>query len=136
MPFWQLYYHIVWATKDRLPLITSDIEGHLHQIVRNKVASFEGELYAINGTHDHIHIAASIPPTIALAKFIGEIKGAASFHINHSPKGDHTLDWQRGYGAISFRDSELSKVVEYILAQKQHHADGKISKSLEDCGDS
>ena len=26
MAFWRLYYHVVWATKNREPLITPEIE--------------------------------------------------------------------------------------------------------------
>jgi len=26
MALWRPYYHLIWATKNRLPLITSDIE--------------------------------------------------------------------------------------------------------------
>ena len=33
MALWQLYYHWVWATKERLPLIQPSWEGDLH---RNK----------------------------------------------------------------------------------------------------
>lgn len=29
MPYWRLYYHFVWATKKRLPLITPEVEGTL-----------------------------------------------------------------------------------------------------------
>jgi REP element-mobilizing transposase RayT len=30
MPFWRLHYHLVWATKKRIPLITPDVESELH----------------------------------------------------------------------------------------------------------
>ena len=27
MPFWQLHYHFVWATKERVPIIEPDAEA-------------------------------------------------------------------------------------------------------------
>jgi putative transposase len=30
MALWRLYYHIIWATKKREPLITNDIEKKLY----------------------------------------------------------------------------------------------------------
>jgi REP element-mobilizing transposase RayT len=27
MPYWRMFYHIVWTTKHRAPLITPDLEG-------------------------------------------------------------------------------------------------------------
>lgn len=30
MPYWRLFYHVVWGTKNRLPLIESAWEADLH----------------------------------------------------------------------------------------------------------
>lgn len=29
MPYWQLFYHLVWSTKNREPLITPIVEKHI-----------------------------------------------------------------------------------------------------------
>jgi len=34
MPYWQLFYHIVWATKNREPLIPADARPELHAYLR------------------------------------------------------------------------------------------------------
>jgi len=36
MPYWQLFYHIVWSTKDRLPLLPPDIETVIFNLLRSK----------------------------------------------------------------------------------------------------
>ena len=36
MPYWQLFYHIVWTTKKRLPLLTPDVEPVVYEFLRVK----------------------------------------------------------------------------------------------------
>lgn len=36
MTFWRLYYHLVWATKDREYLIQSEMEDRLRSYIVNK----------------------------------------------------------------------------------------------------
>jgi putative transposase len=38
MPFWRLYYHLVWATKNREPLIVPQIEPRLYAYLVHKAA--------------------------------------------------------------------------------------------------
>lgn len=133
MPFLRLYYHIVWATAGRQPIIHPHIEYQVHESIKDKIRALGGEVFAVNSALDHVHIAATIPPTISISKFIGAIKGASAFHINHLPDNPHTIDWQRGYGILSLRRSNLEQIKEYIKRQKEHHALGKLWPSLEDC---
>lgn len=135
MPFWKLYYHIVWSTKGRQPMITSDIEDQVHQAMRRKAKALGGEVFEVNGTEDHVHMGASIPPSVSISRFVGEVKGATTHHINHLPDGDRGFEWQRGYGVVSFRYDNLQVVTDYIRGQKEHHASGKLWPTLEDCSE-
>ena len=40
MAFWRLFYHIVWATKGREPLITQELEAELYGYLRGKRISW------------------------------------------------------------------------------------------------
>ena len=62
MSFWRHYYHIVWATKARRPLITAQVEVRLYGYLVSKACELETHVYAINGIADHVHLVASIPP--------------------------------------------------------------------------
>lgn len=81
--------------------------------------------------NDHVHIAVSIPPKIALAKFIGEVKGHSSHFVNHVIKPDFEFYWQTEYGALSFGERNLSSVVGYIHKQKERHAKGALIELME-----
>lgn len=81
MPFSVLYYHIVWATHERLSLITPYVEPIIFDAIRHKSAEFNSSIHALNRTADHIHIAVSIAPSIAVAEWIKSIKGRSSYIV-------------------------------------------------------
>ncbi len=76
-------------------------------------------------------------PNILVSDWVGKLKGSTSHYINHEvqPK---SLQWQRGYGILSFGTKDLQWVVNYILNQKEHHKKGTIFDRLEkfegECG--
>jgi hypothetical protein len=41
------------------------------------------------------------------------------------------LEWQNGYGVVSFGTKDLEWVTAYARNQRQHHAEGKIHERLE-----
>ena len=131
MPYSKLYYHFIWATKERLPLIEPTFEPDLYRAIAAKVQKMDGFLHAIGGTQDHIHLAVSILPKLAPAAFIGEVKGNASHFINHITKPDVAFYWQDEYGVLTFGEKNLSAVVRYIQNQKKHHADGTVIATME-----
>jgi REP element-mobilizing transposase RayT len=122
LPYWQLFYHIVWATKNRLPLLTADVEPIIHGFLRSKAVGLGATVFALNGTTDHVHIVAAIPPKIALAKFIGQVKAVASTKFNKSGLSTTPLFWQEEYGAFSFDGKRLPNYIAYVERQKEHHA--------------
>jgi len=131
MPYWKLYYHFVWSTKGRQPLINASLEPAIYRAIAAKVLEMGGTVHAIGGTSDHVHLAVSVPPKVALAKFIGDVKGNSSHYVNSVVKPDFEFHWQDEYGVLSFREKDLPGVVKYIQNQRKHHADGTIMTILE-----
>jgi hypothetical protein len=41
------------------------------------------------------------------------------------------LQWQAGYGAVSFGTDDLEWVKEYVRNQEEHHASGRLFDRLE-----
>ena len=131
MPYYKLFYHFVWATKRREALIMPEFEAQLYSAIAAKVKEMDGIVHAIGGMEEHLHLAASVPPKLALATFIGEVKGNTSHFVNHVIIPKHKLYWQDEYGVLSFGEKNLSYIVRYIKNQKQHHAEGNIQDRLE-----
>ncbi len=131
MPYWQLYYHLIWATKDRHPLITANLEVELHRYLRGKGIDNGGIIHAVGGLEEHVHVVASIPPRIAVATYVGQLKGASSHWVNHIYKLPDYFQWQEGYGAISFGKRALPTVVEYVLTQRERHNEKHLIQAME-----
>jgi putative transposase len=130
MSFWRLYYHLVWSTKQRLPIITPDKEAELYGYIIGKANYLNCITHAINGTENHIHIVTSIPPNLSISEFIKIIKGSSSRHWNNSFSSEQ-LYWQEGYGVFSLGSKQLETAVNYVKNQKIHHAQGTAIASLE-----
>lgn len=130
MSYRRLYYHLVWATYRRRPTITRDVERSIHRALRNKARELGVFVYAIGNIEDHIHLALSIPPTIAVAECIRHLKGASSYTVNREHAGID-FAWQTGYGAFTFSDRAKPIVVAYVRNQKRHHRAGTTHPALE-----
>ncbi len=131
MPYWQLYYHLVWATKRREPLIQVDLEPELYSYLRGKALSLGAIVHAIGGVADHVYVVAPIPPRIAVAAFVGQLKEASSHWVNHISGYPLRLDWQEGYGAFSLTRRALPFLGRYVLEQCRTHATGRVIPVLE-----
>ena len=130
MPYWQLIYHITWATKDREPLLTEQIENDAHERIRVQAIKLGAMVHAVNGMADHIHLIASVPPTVQLSTFVGQVKGAVSATINRDHPNQR-LQWQPSYAIFSLDAKRLPHHVAYVQRQKAHHADQTIFPVLE-----
>jgi putative transposase len=56
--------HIVFSTKDRLPMITADHKPRQWLYMSGIICNIGGEALAINGMADHAHLLVLLPPTI------------------------------------------------------------------------
>ena len=122
MPYWRLYYHLIWTTKNRHPLIASAWEADLYGYLWGKAAAMGCLPHAIGGVADHVHVVISIPPRLAVAQVVGRLKGASAHHVNHVLAERKSFQWQAGYGALTFGERALPRVVRYVQRQKVHHA--------------
>ncbi len=131
MPYWQLFYHLIWTTKNRQPLLTPEVEPVIYDLLRSKAIGLEATLFALNGVEDHVHMVVAVPPKVALATFIGQVKGVASARFNQSNQSATPFYWQEEYGAFSFDGKRLPNYVAYVNNQKHHHAAGNVIPILE-----
>ena len=68
-------YHIVYPTKYRHPIITTEIWGYLYEKLK-EVTTHYPKLYIKEANHDkdHIHLLISIPPQMTIGRVIGLLK--------------------------------------------------------------
>ncbi len=131
MPYWRLHYHLVWATRERVPLLSAALEHETHCAILDKARELGVIVHGIGNVEDHVHVAVSIPPKLAVADCVKHLKGGSSYRVNHRRDVSEHLEWHDGYGALTFGDSAMKAVVAYVLNQKEHHRQGTVRPSLE-----
>ena len=128
-----MYYHLVWATKNREPMIEQRLESQLHGYMRAKAVELGATVFALNGMPDHVHMVASVPPKVALADFISQVKGFSAHEVRAH---ERRFRWQSEYGLFSFDRKRLPRYVAYVENQKRHHAERATHRVLEHTSDS
>lgn len=123
----------MWHTKNSLPLLTPVVGPLAHRAIRNRIIETQGaSVHKIGGIETHVHIAVTVPPNLLLSDWIGRLKGGSSHDVNQqSESRDKQLQWQSGYGVVSFGTKDLPWVVDYIKNQRQHHDSGTAAERLE-----
>ncbi len=117
----QLYVHIIFAVKNRDALIHPDWEVELFKYITGIVQSKGQKMLAINGTQNHIHLFIGFKPDCRISDLVREIKKASDKYVMESQFTKVPFQWQGGFGAFSYADSQLDIVIKYILNQKEHH---------------
>jgi putative transposase len=117
----QIHIHFVFAPKFRNALIATDWEDELYKYITGIVRNHDHKMIAINGLPDHIHFLAGVRPNQSISELIQNVKGDSSVWINDKKFTRHHFEWQAGYGAFSYSKSQLPKLIEYIMNQKEHH---------------
>jgi len=121
-PYTQLYLHLVWATWDRLPLITEAIEPRLYAAIAQKCRDLKCVPLAIGGIADHVHLLVRLHTTVAVSTLAKEVKGSSSHLVTHEITPGEFFKWQGAYGAFTLRKEDVPGVQSYIERQKKHHA--------------
>jgi len=123
--------HCVFATKERRPLITPDLQQRLWPYLGGIARENKMIVIGIGGVADHIHILTSIPPTLSVAKSVQLLKGNSSKWIHDTFKEHWAFEWQEGYGAFSIGRSGIDDTIGYIDKQPEHHQKMTFRQELE-----
>ena len=115
-----LLYHLVFATKNREPLIEPAWRDRLHEYLGGAVRGLGGTPQGVGGVADHVHLLIGLKPTHCLSDFMRELKKASSIWVSealHPP----AFAWQEGYAAFTVSASARASVQDYIARQEEHH---------------
>jgi REP element-mobilizing transposase RayT len=116
-----LHYHIVFGTKDRMPLISASWRARLHEYLGGTVHGLGGMPEAIGGVADHVHLLVELKSTHCLADFVRELKKASSAWVHETIESSDKFAWQNGYAAFTVSATSRNAVREYIRNQEEHH---------------
>jgi REP element-mobilizing transposase RayT len=116
-----LLIHVIFSTKDRVPLIAEAIRPRLHAYLATVARNSDCECFCVGGVADHVHLAIRLPRTLAVADLLEELKTSSSKWLKTQSPLLQTFSWQRGYAAFSVGPSDLEPLRRYIQRQEEHH---------------
>ena len=126
----EINLHVTWHTKDSTPLLTPTVEPFVHEFLKQRLIHTEGVyIHEVGGIETHVHLVVTVPPTLLVSDFIGQLKSAGLPHEVNQRLGLHnkTLQWQTGYGVLAFGARDLEWVKQYVRNQREHHARGTFT---------
>ena len=115
-----LHYHLVFSTKDRVPLIMPAWRERLHAFLGGIVNQLDGIPEAIGGVGDHVHLLIGLRATHCLADVMREVKSVSSRWV-HEEIGERAFAWQEGYGGFTVGAPQCPAVRAYLARQEEHH---------------
>ncbi len=119
--FSQIYIHIVFAVKGRDNLLQKDWREEVFKYISGIIREKGHKPIIINGYNDHVHCFIGLTPSIAISDLVRDIKNNSSKFINEKRYLKSKFQWQEGYGAFSYSQSQIKRVYDYILNQENHH---------------
>jgi putative transposase len=121
MSYVSSYFHCVFSTKERRPLITPELRERLWPFLGGIARQNKMKAVEIGGVADHVHLLLSLPATIPVSKAMQLIKGGSSKWVYETFPNQRLFAWQEEYGAFSVSMSQLDKTIAYIRGQPEHH---------------
>ena len=122
-----LYYHVVFVTRGREPLINREVADFLEEFFPAKCKELEIHLVEQGVLCDHTHLVLSLRPTHYIPETINFLKGTASHEANQHHEFANSLYWMRGYHIDTVSAKSLEQAKGYVRDQHQRHPD-KIPK--------
>ncbi len=121
MPYTKVMIHYIWATKNRMPIITDELKWVLLSHIKENSIKKKIFIDALNCEKDHIHLLISLGTEQTIAKIAMLIKGESSFWVNKQKLIKQKFEWQDEYIALSVSESAVDKVRQYIVNQDEQH---------------
>jgi putative transposase len=117
----QIHIHFVFAVKNRQALINEPIRNRIEKYITGIVQNFGHKLLSIYCMPDHAHLFVGLKPDQSISDLMREVKSKSSEFINMEKLTKEKFNWQEGYGAFSYSQSQIQNVINYVLNQPEHH---------------
>lgn len=117
---YHVYFHCVFSTKGRQPLIAPGLQHGLWVCIGGVARVHGMRTLAVGGTDNHCHILLFPPEDISVDQAVRLIKSGSAEWIREF-HGKPDFDWQQGYGAFSLSRSGIPALSEAILSQAEFH---------------
>ena len=117
----QLFFHVAWTTLERRPMIDAATRDFLGNFLRRTAVRERAEIVAIAILQTHVHVVLRSGPRVDLSRLVQLMKGGSSYAASRVTGNRLGLRWAKEYSATTVSPKHLTRAVEYLAAQDQHH---------------
>ena len=117
----RIWVHLVWATKNRSPLLIGEAGLRTAGYLRAHVKEHGIYLKICHVGPDHTHVLIDLPTNLSVEQGVKLLKGSTSHWINQNRIIPERFEWQIGYGAFSLSQSTVPTLCRYVARQEEHH---------------
>ena len=117
----QMHFQFVFAVQNRISLIQPAWKDKLYGYMSGIIQGQKHKLMIINGMPDHLHLVVGMRPTQSVSDLLKSIKKQSTDWINNNKLIHGQFNWQEGYGAFTYRKSDLPGLIDYVKNQERHH---------------
>jgi putative transposase len=130
----RLFYHLVWTTRERKPLLDAAAVGFLERYLRAVARQEHARVLALGAVRTHVHVLLEASTTTALPRLVQRFKGGSSALINREghTRGTAPVRWARGYAIHTVGERGLLAARAYVEGQAGHHPGERIVVSDHD----
>ena len=124
------YLHFIWATWDRLPLISPEVRDQVYPAILSEFEKMHCRVEALGGLADHVHLVVHFGSTPSFAEFMKAVKGSSS-HLATQLFPSLYFKWQGAYGVESVDPDALPVAIRYVQDQAKNHDEGRLIERWE-----
>ncbi|MEQ8535226.1 MAG: IS200/IS605 family transposase [Imperialibacter sp.] len=117
----KVYIQTVFAVKFRQALIQKEWRADLMAVIGNLINETGCKNITVNGVDDHVHCFFNLKPSLAISDVMKSAKAKSSKWINDNKLTPQRFEWQGGFGAFSYNQSQVNNVFNYIKNQEAYH---------------
>ena len=121
--FNQLYYHIVWTTRERRLTITRSVAEFLDRILRSIARQERANILELGMVATRVHLLIRAHPMTVIPRLLQRLKGGSSVlagkELGLPP--EHQLRWAHGYSIQTISPRMLDAVRDYVREQALRH---------------
>ena len=128
----QSIYHIVFSTFNQEKTLNGNGQRILFKYIWEVLKNRNCELYRINGTATHLHLAIQLQPLVPLDALIKDIQQSTTTFIGESRIFQDFAGWQDGYYAFSHSFKEKNDLIEFIKNQEGLHQETSLNDEIKD----
>jgi len=103
----RLYYHFVWPTLGRIPLVSAEAAAVVERHVITLCRRLDSEPVCVRAFSDRVHLLLRLKPGHSPAGIVSRLKSGSEAALQSA---GHPIRWGRGYAAATVSGSEVRAV--------------------------